>query len=218
VRLFILITLLSLFAVSAFAQPADTTATAVQQPADTSAVAAPSQTAPPQAAPAQAATTQTTPPQATESSSNGPSWKKIVKLGAGVHYMKTVGDIKDAEGFDSNALNLLIAARVNLGLIKIEGDSEWAFDYGGSSKTLWIPQAFALVGNLIYGGVGIGTGYIDGEWFDNPVYTLRVGANIPLAVVSVDVNANYQFMDSSAFEGIDTEDLDSVTFGAVVWF
>ncbi len=203
-RLSILIVLLSLFAVSAFAQLADTTATAVKQQSDTAAVVAPPQTTTLQT---------TTPPQSNDSGKS-----RLLKLGAGVHYMKTVGDIKDAEGFDSNALNLLVAAKVNLGLIKIEGDSEWSFDYGGSSKTLWIPQAFALVGNLIYGGVGIGTGYIDGEWFDNPVYTLRVGANIPLAVISVDVNANYQFMNSSAFENIDSEDLDSVTFGAVVWF
>jgi hypothetical protein len=133
--------------------------------------------------------------------------------------METVGDIKDAEGFDSSAFNFLLAAKMGLGLITIEGDSEWVLDYGGSDKTLWLPQVFALVGHrLIYLGAGIGTGYVDGEWFDHPVYTLRAGVNVPLGPVSVDVNANYQFMSTTVVEDIDSDDLDSVTFGAVVWF
>jgi hypothetical protein len=108
---------------------------------------------------------------------------------------------------------------MGLGLITIEGDSEWALDYGGSDHTLWLPQVFALVGlRLFYGGAGIGAGYLDQEWFDHPIYTLRAGVNLPLGPVKVDVNANYQFMSTSVAEDVDSEDLDSVTFGAVVWF
>lgn len=140
------------------------------------------------------------------------------KFGAGVHYMKTVGSISDEEEFDEDALNLLLAAKMPLGLITVEFDSEWALDYGGSDNTLWMPQVFGLVGQFIYGGVGIGTGYVDGEWFDNPVYTLRAGVNFPLGRFAVDVNANYQFMSSRALENADSDDLDSVTFGAVLWF
>jgi len=140
------------------------------------------------------------------------------RLGGGLHYVKTVGDIKETPEFDSNALNLVAAAKVGSGLIKFEGDSEWVLDYGGSSKTLWLPQVFGLVGGLIYGGAGIGIGYIDGEWFDRPFYALRAGVDIPLGPVSVDVKADYRFMNSSAFESVDSEDLDSITFGAVVWF
>jgi hypothetical protein len=141
-----------------------------------------------------------------------------LELGAGVHYMKTVGSIKDSEGFDSNALNLLVAAKTGLGPIQLELDSEWALDYGGSNKTLWMPQVFGLMGKRIYGGVGIGTGYLDGQWFDQPIYTLRAGLNIPLGRISVDANANYQFMNFSAFENASSDDLNSVTFGAAVWF
>ena len=142
-----------------------------------------------------------------------------MKIGAGVHYMETVGDIKDAEGFDSGALNLLLGARLGLGLITIEGDSEWALDYAGSDHTLWLPQVFALVDlRLLYGGVGIGAGYINQEWFDHPIYTLRAGINLPLGPVSVDVNANYQFMSTTLADDLDTDDLNSVTFGAIVWF
>jgi len=214
-RVSIFVVLLSLFAAIASAQQADTTATAVKQQATTPATIAPQQadTA------AVVAPPQTTPPATTPPPSSEPGKSRRLKLGAGVHYMETVGDIKDAEGFDTSAFNLVVAAKMGLGLITIEGDSEWVLDYGGSDKTLWLPQVFGLVGRrLIYLGAGIGAGYVDGEWFDHPIYTLRAGVNLPLGPVSVDVNANYQFMSSSVAEDIDSEDLDSVTFGAVVWF
>jgi hypothetical protein len=139
-----------------------------------------------------------------------------IRLGGGVHYVKTVGDIKDTPEFDEDAFNLVASAQVGSGLIKFEADVEWIPDYGGTDQSLWLPQAFALVGGLIYGGVGIGTGVIDGEWFDSPFYALRAGVDIPVGPVSVDINANYRFMDSSVFDTVDTEDLDSVTFGAFV--
>ena len=217
-RLSFLIVLLSLVAVSAFAQQPDSTVAPVKQAADTAVVVAPPQTTPPVGAAAVVAPPQTAPAPATTSPSSDPDGSRRVKIGAGAHYMKTVGDIKDAEGFDSNALNLVLALKMGLGLIALEGDSEWVLDYGGSSKTLWLPQVFALVGGLIYGGAGIGIGYLDGEWFDRPVYSLRAGVNLPLGPVAVDVNASYQFMNSSAFEDVDSEDLDSVTFGALIWF
>lgn len=141
-----------------------------------------------------------------------------MEFGAGIHYMKTVGDMKDEAGFDSDAANFLLAGRAPLGPITLELDSEWSLDFGGSDKTLWMPQAFGLLGGMIYAGAGIGTGYIDGEWFDNPFYALRVGINLPLKVTKLDVNANYYFINSAAFDNIDSEDLDSVTFGAVLWF
>jgi hypothetical protein len=195
-----LIALLSFFAAGVSAQPADTTAVAAP-------VVAAAQTTP---APA------TTPPAAAPSD---PSSGRKLKLGAGVHYMKTVGSISDTPEFNSDALNLLVAGKLGLGLIAIEGDSEWALDYGGSDKTLWIPQVFGLVDlRRIYGGVGIGSGYFDGEWFNNPVYTLRAGINLPLGRLSLDINANYQFISSSALEGLGSEDLDTVTLGATAWF
>ena len=140
-----------------------------------------------------------------------------MQLGAGAHYMKTVGDVKNSPEFNSDALNLLVAggwagshrpgARFGIGL-----------DYGGSSKTLWMPQAFASVGGLVYGAAGIGSGYVDGEWFDRPVYTLRAGVNLPLGRFAADVNANYQFMNTKVLENLNSKDLDSVTIGATLWF
>jgi hypothetical protein len=141
-----------------------------------------------------------------------------LRVGGGIHYLKTVGDIKDTPEFDDNAFNLVGSAQLGTGLFKFEADVEWVPDYGGSDKSLWLPQAFVLVGGLVYGGAGIGTGSIDGEWFDKPFYALRAGVDIPLGPVSVDVNANYRFISSDVFETVDNEDLDSITFGAIVRF
>ena len=139
-----------------------------------------------------------------------------LRVGGVVHYVKTVGDIKDSPEFDENAFNLVASAQAGSGLVKFEADVEWIPDYGGSDKSLWLPQVFALVGGLVYGGVGIGTGVIDGEWFDKPFYALRAGVDFPVGPVSVDINANYRFMDSSVFDTVDSEDFDSITFGAYV--
>jgi hypothetical protein len=233
-RSLLLVVLLSLLSVNAFVQAAGATATTATQAADTTAAPAaqpsdstaapakqPAATTPPPAA-APAAATTTPPPAAapaetaTETDSGGGrKWK----FGAGVHYMKTVGDVKDAEGFDSNAMNVLVAAKMGLGRITIEGDSEWSFNYGGTDKTLWIPQAFAFLGKrMFYGGAGIGAGRLDGNWFDNPVYSLRAGAELSVGRFGVDVNASYQFMSSKAIENASTDDLDSVTFGGILWF
>jgi hypothetical protein len=154
---------------------------------------------------------------ATTPAGDGGGGRKM-QFGAGIHYMKTVGGMQDAPGWESDAANFLLAGKRPLGPITLELDSEWSLDFGGTDKTLWMPQAFGLIGGMIYAGAGIGSGYIDGEWFDNPFYTLRVGVILPLKVTRLDVNANYYFIDSSAFDSISSEDLDSVTFGAVLWF
>jgi hypothetical protein len=202
-KLPILVILLSLFAVSAFAQAADTTATAVTPLADTTAVT----------------TTPPTPPPTETASTSDSDGDRSWRIGVGVHYMETVGDIKDAEGFDTNAFNALLAAKRDFGLIVIELDSEWSFDYGGTDHTLWMPQAFAFLDfGLLYGGAGIGAGYLDQEWFDNPVYSLRAGVKVGLGRFEVDINASYQFLSTKVLESIDSDSLDSVTFGAILWF
>ena len=102
--------------------------------------------------------------------------------------------------------------------VHFEGDVEFVPDYLGSDEMLYQPQAYALIGGLIYGGAGIGIGYLDGEWFDNPFYALRAGVDLPVGNLHVDVNANYRFLSSKAFDSVDDKDLDSVTFGAIVRF
>jgi hypothetical protein len=80
------------------------------------------------------------------------------------------------------------------------------------------PQAYALIGGMLYGGVGIGIGYIDNSWQDAPFYALRAGVNIPLAALALDVFASYQFQNAAALQGLTSEDLDAVTFGVIARF
>jgi hypothetical protein len=140
------------------------------------------------------------------------------RLGGGIHYVKTVGDIKDTPEFDSNAFNIVASAQWDIPLVKLEADVEWINDYGGTGNSLVLPQAFVLVGGFLYGGAGIGTGYIDGTWFDGPFYALRVGIDFPLGPIGLDINANYRFVDTGALEDLGSKDLDSITFGAIVRF
>ena len=139
-------------------------------------------------------------------------------IGAGVHYLKTVGEIKDTPGFDENAFGLIGSYQHGVSMLRLEGDVEWINDFGGSDHSMIQPQAYALIGKTIYGGVGIGIGYIDDKWQDAPFYALRAGFAMPLAALTLDAFASYTFQDAETLEGATSEDLDAVTFGLIARF
>ena len=134
-------------------------------------------------------------------------------FGLGVHYLNTVGDMKDAEGFDSSAFGFLGGISFGASLINFEADVEWVPDFA-LGNDLWQPQAYALIGNTIYGGVGIGIGYIGSDWMNDPFYALRAGFKIAM----LDIFASYRFQKWDDLEGVDSDDLNSVTFGAMFKF
>ena len=138
------------------------------------------------------------------------------RFGGGLHYLRTLGDIKDNDEFDENAFGFLASYQYDFLVLKVEGDVEWILDYGGSGNALIQPQAYALLGNFIYGGVGIGIGYFDGEWWSDPFYALRAGANLTLAGLDFDAYVLYRFQDAEVFEGFGEQDLNSLTFGAQI--
>jgi hypothetical protein len=138
------------------------------------------------------------------------------RLGGGLEYLRTLGDIKDTSEFDSNAIGFLASYQYAPGLIRFEGDVEWIPDFGGTSNSLIQPQAYLLVGDLIYGGLGIGIGYFDGEWQDDPFYNLRLGTDFTLFSLNFDGFALYRFQSTEVFEDFGTQELDSITFGALL--
>jgi len=140
------------------------------------------------------------------------------RIGAGAEYMKTLGDIKDTEEFDPDAVAFLGSYQMDLELFKVEGDVEFVLDFGGSGKALILPQAYALLGDFVYGGVGIGTVTFDGEWASDPFYALRAGVNLGLDSMEVDVYGLYRFLDTDVFEDFGDQNLDSITFCAQVRF
>ena len=134
-------------------------------------------------------------------------------LGLGLHYLNTLGDITDHAEFDSSAFGFLAAYSLGAGLINFEVDLEWIPDYA-FGKDMIEPSAYAFVGGFIYGGLGIGIGHINSEWQSDPFYAIRAGVKFAF----LDVFASYRFQKWSDLEGVESDDLNAITFGAMFKF
>ena len=138
------------------------------------------------------------------------------RIGGGVHYLRTIGDIEDDDNFDEDSLSFSASYQLRpAGLLAFEFGAEYVPDFGGTDEELIQPQAYVLLGKAIYVGVGIGIGYFDGDWQDDPFYAFRAGLDLEvLPRIYLDINANYRFQDSEVLDTIDEDDLDAVTIGA----
>ncbi len=104
-------------------------------------------------------------------------------------------------------------------MLRIEGDVEWIPDYLGSDSSLWQPSAYAFLPlGLLYGGVGIGIGYLDGDWASSPWYGLRAGVDFGLAGLALDGFISYRFQSADFGDEIGKLDLDALTLGAQIKF
>jgi hypothetical protein len=139
-------------------------------------------------------------------------------LGGGVHYNRYVDDI-DTDDIEEEAYSYLIALRHNASyLLGTEFDLEFQpEDLTGREETTYIPQAYLFLGKVIYAGAGIGIGYFDGEFADEPNYYLRGGLDLEvLPGLFLDVSARYvvQDIDEVDDEVDDNVDTDTITLGA----
>lgn len=139
------------------------------------------------------------------------------RIGGGVHYLRNLGDIKE-QGYEPNSFSLLGSYQYAGSLLKFEGDVEYIFDFAGTDEPMWQPSAWLLAGGAIYGGAGIGIGYIDGDWQNDPFYAIRAGVELAFATLDIDLFATYRFQSDPDLEKLTGEDLDSVTFAAVLRF
>jgi hypothetical protein len=144
------------------------------------------------------------------------------RLGVGVNYWTAVEDI-DIQNVDvdENGLSWLLTYQYNAGsILKLEADVElFKKGFAGSTENVYAPQAFILLGSSIYGGLGIGTYYSDGEWADSPFFALRAGLDLELLpMLRLDINANYRFNKWKNLVDVITEDIstDTVTLGAAL--
>jgi hypothetical protein len=146
-------------------------------------------------------------------------------LGGGVRFFRTLNDVKvtDIGKIDTDGNSLIASYLIDpAGLLKFEIDLEY-FDsgYGDQTGAIVSPQALALVGGKLYGGVGAGINYVqDNQLGDNTsgvFYIGRVGLDLTLLPrVRLDLNANYQ---TDVFDNIfDGASSDSITLGAIVRF
>ncbi len=138
------------------------------------------------------------------------------QIGIGAHYWTTVKNI-DADNIDKNGFSYLAMYQYHYGWVGIEADLEWfQKGFGGTDKDVYQPQAYLIVGKVLYGAAGIGGYYTDGKLADKPFYAFRVGLDIPLLpILHLDINANYRFenWDDLSTEGKEI-DTDTVTLGA----
>ncbi|RKZ12252.1 hypothetical protein DRQ53_03780 [bacterium] len=139
------------------------------------------------------------------------------QLGAGLHYLHTLEDF--GEGFSQHDFSIFGSVTLPVAMLRVEGDVEWIPDYLGGDNSLWQPSAYAFLPlGLIYGGAGIGIGYLDGEWASNPWYGLRAGVEFGLGGLALDGFLSYRFQSANFGSEIGNLDLDALTLGAQVKF
>lgn len=138
-------------------------------------------------------------------------------FGAGVNYLRTVGELKDDDDWDNDNLSYVgIYQYAPSPFARLAVELEHIPDVGpDEDDTIWQPQAYALIGSAIYAGVGIGMSYMDDEWADDPFYALRAGIDLELVPsLHLDIHANYRFQEIDEVDDLDSEDADQIMFGA----
>lgn len=134
-------------------------------------------------------------------------------FGAGIHYLKTVEDMEETHGFDSSSLGFLGVYSFGATLLNFEFDFEYVPNFA-FDKDLIQPSAYVFVGSFIYGGLGVGVAHYDGQWAEDPFYDLRAG----LKIAVFDFFASYRLQKLDEINDLESDDLNSVTFGAIFKF
>ena len=142
------------------------------------------------------------------------------RLGAGVHYWTALDKFEEAEIDDKGFGGLISYQYLFAGLFRVEADLEILQEgFAGFTSNVYTPVGYLLLGRGLYGGVGVGMGYSDGKWANDPFFALRAGFDINiLPKLHLDLNANYRFINWKFEEVKEDIDLDTVTLGAVLRF
>ena len=141
------------------------------------------------------------------------------RLGVGAHYLTVVDDV-DIDNIESDTIAGVVTYQYRpVTLLGIEADLEIIpKDFLGSSDPIYGPQAYLILGSAIYGALGMGINYFDGDLADDPFYALRVGLDLELLPnIHLDINANYRVTE---WNDIDAEghsiDSDTITVGGAL--
>lgn len=141
-------------------------------------------------------------------------------LGLGAKYFQTIDDLD--QPFEEKGLAPVLSWRAEMAaLLSLQVEAVlYPDEYAGSPKDVLSPQAFLLVGQGLYAGLGVGTLFADGEFADSPFFVARAGLDLALfPALHLDLNANYEFSDWDGINELDDNvDTDTVTLGAALRF
>ena len=140
------------------------------------------------------------------------------RLGIGAHYWKALTDV-DPDEFDQDGLGWLITYKlVPSSILNFQLDFEvLPKGYAGSDHRVVSPQGFVLAGDQIYGALGVGVHYSDGDFADKAFFILRAGFDMELLPsIYTDINVNYRFEEWDSGEV--KPSVDTLTLGAAVRF
>lgn len=135
------------------------------------------------------------------------------RLGVGANYWVTIDNL-DANNVDDHGFSFLGTYQYWPSLLGLELDFEVLPDRFGEDA--YAPEAYVLVGGMLYVAGGVGIIYQNSEWAQDPFYAIRAGLNLELLPsFFLDINANYRFNDTTQFKDNSTDiDTDTVFIGA----
>ena len=141
------------------------------------------------------------------------------QIGLGANYWVALDDAVD-QSFDEDGLGWMISSRymftdyLGIGL-EVERSPD---NYIQFEDPVYCPAAYLILGKGLYGAVGVGTYYYDGDFYEDVFYALRVGIAAELLPhIILDINANYRSDKWSNVKDADSEvDTDNVILGAAV--
>lgn len=139
------------------------------------------------------------------------------RIGGGANYWVVLDDI-DTDDIDDKGFSYLVSFQHKRSLLGFGIDVELLPDRLGEDAVA--PQVYLILGKAIYAAAGIGTIYTDGEFADDPFYSVRAGFDLEIVDnLFLDIYGNYRFESDEQFEGSDTNiDTDTVFLGAAIRF
>lgn len=137
------------------------------------------------------------------------------RIGGGVNYWVALDDI-EIDDIDEDGFSYLVSYQYRGRLLGLGLDAEMLPDRFGEDA--YAGQAYLIVGAGIYAAAGIGIVHTDGDFADDPFFSLRAGLDIEvLPSLRLDISAQYRFNDETDLEDSDTNiDTDTLFLGAAL--
>lgn len=137
----------------------------------------------------------------------------------GANYWKTIKDV-DLNDVDKNGFSWLATYQYAPGSpLSLEADIEYFYNgFAGTTRDVFAPQAYIVLGTSLYGALGIGCYFADDEFSKDPFYAIRLGLDFPLIrPIYMDINVNYRFNEWKNIHDLASDiHSDTITIGAAI--